>query len=154
MAHNQHMMKENAEKWNGKVRIIGASIDNDAGTVKSHVDAKGWGDVEHYHVRNGTCKADQQYGVQGVPHCLLVNAAGKIVWVGHPAERKDLVQDFNDMLEGKTPEGITMPTDDGDAGEAKEVEGTPVDDALNEAIEKFKTSAQEMMDANKDKFMF
>lgn len=31
----------------------------------------------------------------------LVDTNGKIVFKGHPANRKDLVKDFNDLLEGK-----------------------------------------------------
>jgi len=101
MAHNQAMIKEHGEKWGGKVRLIGLSIDQDAGTVSKHVEAKGWGDVEHYHIRNGKCTADKAYGIQGVPHVAIVDTKGKIVFKGHPANREDLVKDFNDLLEGK-----------------------------------------------------
>jgi len=63
MAHNQKMLEEHGEKWGGKVRIMGLSIDNDAAKVKSHVESKKWASVEHYHIRNGKCTADKEYGI-------------------------------------------------------------------------------------------
>jgi len=57
------MLEEHGAKWGGKVRLIGLSIDNDATTVKNHVTNKAWTSVEHYHVRNGNCTADKEYGV-------------------------------------------------------------------------------------------
>merc|ERR1719263_217220 len=49
MAHNQKMLEENEEKWGGKVKIIGLSIDKDAATVSKHIEAKGWTEPTHYH---------------------------------------------------------------------------------------------------------
>jgi Thioredoxin-like len=94
------MLHKNAAPWGDKVRLIGLSIDNDAATVKSHVEAKKWTSVEHYHVRTPGCTADKDYGVNGVPHVLLVDTNGKIVYVGHPASR-NLEEDINTLLSGK-----------------------------------------------------
>lgn len=95
------MLEEHGDKWGGKVRLIGLSIDQAAATVKSHVESKGWSKVEHYHVRNGKCVADKEFGVQGVPHVAIVDTNGKVVFMGHPASRPNLVQDFDDLLAGK-----------------------------------------------------
>ena len=57
------MLEEHGATWAGKVRLIGLSIDNEAATVKSHVEKKNWTSVEHYHVRNGKCIADKEFGV-------------------------------------------------------------------------------------------
>ena len=95
------MLEKNEEKWGGKVRLIGLSIDNAAETVKKHVETKGWTKVEHYHARNGKCTGDKEWGVQGVPHVAIVDTKGKVVFMGHPANRQDLVQDFDDLLAGK-----------------------------------------------------
>jgi len=103
MAHNQKMLEEKKE-WGKQVRLIGLSIDNDAATVKSHVEAKGWTSVEHYHVRTPGCTADKDYGVNGVPHVLLVDTKGKIVFMGHPASR-DLEKDIDALLKGETLSG-------------------------------------------------
>ena len=72
-------------------------------------------------MRNGKCVADKEFGVSGVPHVAIVDTEGKIVFVGHPANRKDLVQDFNDLLAGKKLEGAgTQPAGGGGDGEDDE----------------------------------
>lgn len=145
------MMAKHGAEWGGKVRIIGCSIDNDAPTVKNHVQSKKWEAVEHYHVRKAGCSASDEYGVQGVPHCLLVDTTGTIVWMGHPASRPDLVKDFNMLLKGEKLEGVPAPVAAG--GEPAAVEG--MDDAAAMAqVEKFKKEAKELMDNNKDAFTF
>jgi thiol-disulfide isomerase/thioredoxin len=42
MAHNQAMLVKNEGTWNGKVRILGLSIDQSVDAVKKHVETKGW----------------------------------------------------------------------------------------------------------------
>jgi len=85
MAHNQHMLETRAAEWGDKVRIIGISIDQSTEAVVKHVKAKGWEKVEHFH-RAGS-SADEAYGVEGVPHVVLVDSKGKIAYIGHPASR-------------------------------------------------------------------
>lgn len=55
MAHNQAMLDKRKADWGDKVRIIGISIDSGAQEVVSHVDAKGWTSVEHYHRAQSKC---------------------------------------------------------------------------------------------------
>lgn len=83
MAHNQHMLETREAEWGDKVRIIGVSIDEKVETVNKHVNAKGWTKVEHLH--QGGSTASDDYGVKGVPHVVLVDTHGKIVYIGHPA---------------------------------------------------------------------
>lgn len=104
MAHNEEMLTEHAEKWGDKVKIVGLSIDSDAATVKNHVNNKGWTKPIHYWRAKSNCS--DVYQVRGVPHVLLVDTNGKIVYKGHPASRKDLVADFDALLEGKELEGL------------------------------------------------
>ena len=139
------MLEEHGEKWGGKVRIMGLSIDGDVDTVKKHVENKKWTDVEHYHIRNGKCTADKEYGISGVPHVALVDANGKIVFKGHPANRKDLVKDFNDMLEGKEIENAPKPGGGGDSDEEEKDDGGSGFDAaeLEASVTKFKELAKE-----------
>ena len=94
MAHNQEMLVKNEGKW-ADVRIIGLSIDDDAASVKSHVESKGWTKPEHYQV--GNSGVSDSWGISGVPHCALVNKAGEIVWRGHPAS-VDLEAEINKLL--------------------------------------------------------
>ena len=79
------MLETKATEWGDKVRIVGISIDQTAEAVVKHVKAKGWEKVEHFH-RAGS-SADEDYGVEGVPHVVLVDTHGKIVYIGHPASR-------------------------------------------------------------------
>jgi len=98
------MLTEHAAKWGGKVKIIGLSIDGAAETVKNHINNKGWTAPIHYWRSKSDCS--DVYQVKGVPHVLIVDKTGKIVFKGHPANRKDLVKDFDDLLAGKTLEGL------------------------------------------------
>ena len=63
----------------------------------------GWDKVEHFQC-GPESKAEEEFGVEGVPHVLLVDTEGKIVFVGHPSER-DLEADINTLLKG---EQLTM----------------------------------------------
>jgi hypothetical protein len=114
--------EENKTKWGDKVRIIGYSIDQTKEAVKKHVDAKGWGAVEHYH--KGKSNGDSIYEVQGVPHVMLIDKEGVIAFKGHPANRSDLEEDFGKLLNGEklTGEGCAS-AESGDGGDAGPKEG-------------------------------
>uniref|UniRef100_A0A7S3IZY9 Thioredoxin domain-containing protein n=1 Tax=Strombidium inclinatum TaxID=197538 RepID=A0A7S3IZY9_9SPIT len=118
MAHNQEMLTKRKADWGDKLRIIGISIDQTAEPVVKHVEAKGWADVEHYHRAGSSCS--NQYGIKGVPHVILVDTKGKIVYKGHPAQRKDLEADFDTLLKGEaiTGEGTAPAEGAGDSAEA------------------------------------
>ena len=102
MAHNVQMIKNNPN-WSGKVRIIGISIDQRESDLIKHVNSKGWASVEHYHKTAHSGKKDpmSQYEVQGVPHVLLVDKNGTVVFKGHPAARPDLEYDINKLVNGE-----------------------------------------------------
>lgn len=86
MRHNQEMLENRAAEWGDKVRIVGLSIDEKPETVAKHVEERGWTSVQHYHIGDPENPASDLYGIEGVPHVLLVNKVGTIVFVGHPAE--------------------------------------------------------------------
>jgi len=106
MAHNQTMLEEMGEEWKDNVRIIGLSIDQSRETVASHVKSKGWEKVEHFF--RSTSKCSDVYGVKGVPHVMLVDKKGTIVFKGHPASRPDLKSDLTKLGNGEelTGDGI------------------------------------------------
>ncbi len=105
------MLEKRGAEWGDKVLIMGVSIDQTAESVKKHVEEKKWQAVSHYH-RAGS-DADSVYGVQGVPHVVLVDTNGKIVYIGHPASRK-LESDIDNLLKGETLGGK-----EGEAGGAE-----------------------------------
>lgn len=147
MAHNQKMLADNEAKWGDKVKIFGFSIDNSVAPIKARVEEKGWKKPVMLHARNGKCKADKLFKFGGIPFCVLVDADGTIVFKGHPANRQNLVQDFEDLLAGKKISGAGTTEggdDDSDDGEAGDVEGADAASAVS--------SFQSTVDGLKDKF--
>jgi hypothetical protein len=69
------------------------------------VEEKKWTSVEHYHRAGSNCS--EVYSVRGVPHVMLVDQDGVIVFKGHPATRK-LEEDLDALSKGEklTGEGI------------------------------------------------
>lgn len=141
------MLEEHGEKWGGKVRILGLSIDNDAATVKAHVESKKWTLPEHFHVKAAGCKASDMFGIRGVPHVLLVDKEGTIVFKGHPAKRQNLEEDFDTLLAGGQLKGVEAP-----GASAESNDKLVDDDKAKTASEKFWKDAKDMMDKDGDKF--
>jgi hypothetical protein len=108
------MLEEHGERWGDKVRIIGISIDQAAPAVVKHVEAKNWGKVEHFHRAGSSCSKD--YGVNGVPHVVLVDAQGKIAYVGHPMSI-NLESSIETLLKGENL-GASGGDDDEEEGES------------------------------------
>jgi len=103
MAHNQAMLEKREKDWAGKVRIIGISIDQTKEAVVTHCESKKWMSIEHYHRATSDCS--KVYGVSGVPHVMLIDKNGKIAFMGHPANRKDLEADLDTLSKGETISG-------------------------------------------------
>jgi thiol-disulfide isomerase/thioredoxin len=70
----------------------------------------------HYAVaRDSKNKLAKEFGVKGIPHALVVDKSGKIVWEGHPKSLKD--KDIEPVLSG-------APESSGDDAE-KKVDNSP-----------------------------
>ena len=153
MAHNQEMLEKRKDDWAGKVRIIGVSIDQTKEKMVEHVNNKGWTAVEHYHRHKSDCS--EVYGVQGVPHVLLLDTKGRIVFKGHPATRKDLEADFDTLLkgepltgEGAWVEGAAGPGADDEAKEEEDDEGFKNDldaETVHKEVQEFKTTIERLI---------
>jgi thiol-disulfide isomerase/thioredoxin len=143
MAHNQKMLEDNAESWGKDIRIIGISIDQTKEPVLAHCESKNWMSVEHYHKAGSDCS--EVYSVQGVPHVMLIDKSGKIVFKGHPASR-DIEKDLNALKAGEvlTGEGVATAAAGG-ADEAEDPAFKPVDaDLINKEIDSFAEIAEAM----------
>ena len=103
------MLEKNGARWKDKVRIMGVSIDQSPDAVVKHVKAKKWTTVEHFH--KGGSTADEDYGCQGVPHVVLVDTTGKVVYIGHPASR-ELEKDIETLLRGEPLTGVKAGSED------------------------------------------
>jgi len=145
MAHNQLMLEKKGEEWKAKkIRIIGLSIDNTRDAVVNHVNAKNWNSVEHFHRAQSDCS--KVYGVRGVPHVMLVDQQGTIVYKGHPASRPDLEGDLEKLAAGEklTGEGIQELKAAAAAGSADAPEVVPEGfkeinlEQVTEEVEQFK----------------
>lgn len=84
--------------------------------------------------------------MKGVPHVLLVDKKGKIVFKGHPAGRKDLVADFNTLLEDKELDGVEAPGEKKEEGDDKESGSASLDDikAAMAEMTKFRETGKEL----------
>ena len=131
MAHNQHMLEHKGAEWGDKVKIVGLSIDGEKAKLKSHVETKGWNKVDHYFI-GGADKCKKDYGISGVPHVLLVDTNGKIVFKGHPASRKNLEEDFDKLLKGEPLEDIKSDSNDEEEQETEAGMDVDLATAINE----------------------
>ena len=147
MAHNQEMLEKRGADWGSDVRIIGLSIDQSMEKLAGHVKAKNWTSVEHYH-RAGS-DASKVYSVSGVPHVMLIDKTGTIVFKGHPANRPNLEEDLDKLKAGETLTGKGVFTgekkEEADEKPKKEEEDgfKEVDAvAINQEIDGFKAVAE------------
>jgi hypothetical protein len=46
-----------------------------------------WLNIEHYHVAQDKCTAIKNYASDALPHMVLIDKTGKIVYTGHPSAR-------------------------------------------------------------------
>jgi len=74
--------------------------------------------------------------VEGVPHVVLIDTEGKIVFVGHPSER-DLEADINTLLKG---EKLTVKK------EVESAENAPQKEDPTAAIEVWSSEAKNFME--------
>jgi len=102
MSHNQEMLAKGKENWTDKVRIVGLGTDQGEEALKARITEKAWTKIEHYWVANGKCTASADFGAGGIPHCLLVDTTGTIVWSGHP-QSEPLEDRIDVLLTGKNP---------------------------------------------------
>lgn len=136
------MLLKKKENWAGKVRLIGLSIDQDAAKLRAHIKAKDWTKVEHYHVSNGKCTASADMGSGGVPHVLLVDTHGKIVFSGHPASI-DIEATIDKLLLGETIDAKKEASDD--EAEAPKEAGAFSNADATATCEKFKATVEKMI---------
>lgn len=99
MNHNNEMLLKEKETWKDKVRIIGLGTDQGRDALKTRIEERKWTKVEHYWVSNGQCTVSADMGSGGIPHCLLVDTTGTIVWTGHPSSIP-LEDKIDELLKG------------------------------------------------------
>lgn len=80
-----------------------------------------------------------------MPHCLLVDTAGKICWVGHPSSRK-LEEDIDSLLAGGvlTGAGTSKAAGGGDEGDGGDKDVS--DEDYTRLSDAFKKGCQAIVD--------
>ena len=88
------LAKEQGAAWKDRVAIVPVSIDSGPARVRSHVQQRGWTDLEHLWSgsKNGddfSAPAARAFAVNGVPEAVLIGRDGRIIWRGHPRDQTD-----------------------------------------------------------------
>jgi thiol-disulfide isomerase/thioredoxin len=86
MSHNQEMLERNEERWKGKVKIVGVSVDDSKETIKARVEQKGWNRITHLTLLGwkGDHELIKDFKIQGIPFVCLVDKFGRTNYIGHP----------------------------------------------------------------------
>ena len=94
LADLQELLAKRGQDWGAKVRIIGLNIDLDLVKVRQHMKEQPQGSgIEQY----WSSSTSDIYRVSELPHVILVDGSGKIVFVGDPSKRK-LENDIDNLL--------------------------------------------------------
>jgi len=78
---------------------------------------------------------------------MLICPKGNIVFKGHPAQRKDLVSDFDTLLAGNMPEGCVPYSEGGEGPSMPECKGTDKLDAINVVVDDFANTTAKALQA-------
>lgn len=134
MAHNEKMLNENPG-WEGKAKILAISLDDDVEAPKKRIADREWNKVGSVWGGEGGfgCKPSQDYVVQGIPTCLLAHK-GKILWRGHPSERK-LDEDINGLIEGREVSFGGAADDSAESNSSQAMPAEEVTEKLNQVKE-------------------
>jgi thiol-disulfide isomerase/thioredoxin len=129
MDHNYEMIEKNFDKWNGKVKFFGVSLVDEFTEVRSFLEKKGWNKFESVfeHFVNikpkcEKCLADKEdepcevcksneassvYGVEYIPHIVLIDTKGIIRFLGSPKKNLDnLINQIIDGVELEIADGV------------------------------------------------
>jgi len=77
----------NEDFWKNKVKIVGLNLDESKKGAQKFLTEKDWMNFEHFHVARDKCNAILNYQGDGIPHVILIDKKGKIVYTGHPSAR-------------------------------------------------------------------
>jgi thiol-disulfide isomerase/thioredoxin len=79
--------------WKDQVAVVALSTDEKREHAARHVEARNWDSLPQYWADRPSdgrfSDAELAYVVHGIPHAVLIDAAGKIAWRGHPLADED-----------------------------------------------------------------
>jgi peroxiredoxin len=89
------------DDWDGRAVILGASIDDSLDVIRDHVVARNLLNVRHAFCSEGSpgwaCDAVAAYAVNSVPTAVLIDAEGRIAFLGNPSQI-DVESAIDDLL--------------------------------------------------------
>jgi thiol-disulfide isomerase/thioredoxin len=89
MAKLNELVEAHAEQWQDHVAVLPVGLDANREILASHVESRGWTNLNHYWSPHSGgeyfADAGRAYVVHSVPTALLIDRNGKIVWRGHPS---------------------------------------------------------------------
>jgi thiol-disulfide isomerase/thioredoxin len=82
---------EKRSTWGDQVALLSISTDRDPEVAHEHVASRGWNALRNFagsrRDKNAYFSdAETAYVVFGIPHAVLVDRSGKILWRGNPAD--------------------------------------------------------------------
>ena len=79
--------REKHPQWGDKVELIALSIDDRREAAEKHLADRGWTKTTNLWAGEGGWQspAPKSFGVQGIPRVFVIDPAGKIVSISHPA---------------------------------------------------------------------
>jgi len=84
MAHLNEVALKNKNKWQGKVTIIGASIDRSPQVALKRIKSKKWSHITQCWCEGGPQNPSILFKANTIPRGVLIDKNGKILWSGHP----------------------------------------------------------------------
>jgi thiol-disulfide isomerase/thioredoxin len=87
-------LAKHADEWKEKLVVLPVGIDDESATAKPHFASRGGHHLETYWTGEGgkagwKAPAVSAFAVAAIPHTLLIDPDGKIVWQGHPMIAED-----------------------------------------------------------------
>lgn len=79
-------LNEVYKKYKDKGLVIVGITDEDNATVRKFTKDN---PIDYFPATDRNGKLSKEFGIQGIPHAVLVNKSGEIVWEGHPMQLKD-----------------------------------------------------------------
>jgi len=102
MIRLNEMMRKRPARWEGRVEVLAASIDDNPEMVKWHAKDNGWTHIRHVWAgAEGQTDLDsptgKAFGVNGIPMAFLIAPDGRIVWKGHPNRDTDVETQIDEL---------------------------------------------------------
>ncbi len=79
-------LNEIYKKYKDKGLVIVGVTDEDNQTIRKFTKSV---PMDYFPATDRGGKLSAEFGVQGIPHAVLINKSGEIVWEGHPMSLKD-----------------------------------------------------------------